>query len=243
MENQGFSSIRVKLCEAVTVLLERLTTYYAELISRPFQSGLIYFLAGLVPALIVGWILFPMALYSEEQQPINFSHSIHTDPDIMEALEGTGEQERCLYCHGFREDGTFVGIPRLAKCMECHDDPELPWGETPEEEKFLRQYVAKNKEVPWLAYFKQPDNVYFSHIAMVKMGEEKCETCHGDHGQRDELPPFKRNRLSGYSINIWGTNIAGFKRNTWDSMKMDDCADCHTEKGKEENNACFVCHK
>jgi len=26
-------------------------------------------------------------------------------------------------------------------------------------------------------------------------------------------------------------------------MKMDDCAECHTKKGHEENNACFVCHK
>jgi cytochrome c553 len=26
-------------------------------------------------------------------------------------------------------------------------------------------------------------------------------------------------------------------------MKMDDCARCHTEKGQEQNNACFVCHK
>jgi hypothetical protein len=26
-------------------------------------------------------------------------------------------------------------------------------------------------------------------------------------------------------------------------MKMDDCAQCHKQKGKENNNACFVCHK
>jgi hypothetical protein len=26
-------------------------------------------------------------------------------------------------------------------------------------------------------------------------------------------------------------------------MKMDDCAECHTKKGHEENNVCFVCHK
>jgi hypothetical protein len=26
-------------------------------------------------------------------------------------------------------------------------------------------------------------------------------------------------------------------------MKMDDCAECHTENDLEENNACFVCHK
>jgi len=24
---------------------------------------------------------------------------------------------------------------------------------------------------------------------------------------------------------------------------MDDCGDCHTKTGHEENNACFVCHK
>jgi uncharacterized paraquat-inducible protein A len=44
-------------------------------------------------------------------------------------------------------------------------------------------------------------------------------------------------------MDIWGRNIAGYKKNTWDRMKMDDCADCHTQKGKENNNACFVCHK
>ncbi|MBW2029723.1 MAG: cytochrome c3 family protein [Deltaproteobacteria bacterium] len=243
MENRGLSSIRIKLSQAVIVLLDRLTSYYSELISHPFQSGLIYFVAGLIPALLLGWILFPMALYSEQHQPLNFSHVTHTDPDILDVLEGTEGQERCLYCHGFRGDGTFVGIPGLEKCMECHDDPELPWGESPEEERFLNTYVANKREVPWLVYSKQPDNVYFTHIAHVKMGEQECETCHGDHAQRDEVPTFKRNRLSGYSINIWGKNIAGFKRNTWDSMKMDDCADCHTKNGKEENNACFVCHK
>ncbi|HBF43095.1 MAG TPA: cytochrome C, partial [Desulfobacteraceae bacterium] len=51
------------------------------------------------------------------------------------------------------------------------------------------------------------------------------------------------NRMTGYSINIWGRNIAGYKTNTWDRMKMDDCAECHTKTGHEENNACFVCHK
>jgi len=73
--------------------------------------------------------------------------------------------------------------------------------------------------------------------------EMACQTCHGDHGKNDKLPIYKKNRLTGYSIDIWGRNIAGYKRNTWDRMKMDDCADCHTEEGKAENNACFVCHK
>ena len=103
--------------------------------------------------------------------------------------------------------------------------------------------MANEKEIPWLVYSRQPDCVYFSHIAHVKMGEMDCSVCHGEHGKLDQLPAYKENRLTGYSINIWGSNIMGLKSNTWDRMKMDDCAECHTDKGKEENNACFVCHK
>jgi hypothetical protein len=127
--------------------------------------------------------------------------------------------------------------------MECHDDPEFALGESVEEERFLLDYVAYEKEVPWLVYSRQPDCVYFSHIAHVKMGEIDCQTCHGDHGETHELPVYKKNRLSSYSINIWGKNIAGLKTNSWDRMKMDDCAECHTKNNHEENNACFVCHK
>jgi len=148
-----------------------------------------------------------------------------------------------LFCHNFRDDGTFAGIPKLGNCTECHDDPESPLGDTPEEEEFMTKYVANDKEIPWLSYYRQPDCVYFSHIAHVQMGKQECRVCHGDHGKSEILPEYRANRITGYSINIWGENISGWKSNTWDRMKMDDCAECHTEKGHEENNACFVCHK
>jgi len=204
---------------------------------------LIYFFAGLIPSLFIGWILFPVALYSSHQQPINFSHSLHLDPERVDGIEGDTDLEKCLFCHTFRDDGTFAGIPRLGKCMECHDDPESPLGDSPGEKEFLKEYVADEKEIPWLSYSRQPDCVYFSHIAHVKMGKQDCKTCHGDHAKTDRLPVYKENRLTGYSINIWGKNIAGYKANTWDRMKMDDCAECHSKKGHEEKNACFVCHK
>lgn len=243
MENKVHSSENSGKDFTLSALLDRLLSYVAELVSKPLQSGLIYFLAGLLPALFIGWMLFPMALYSRQMQPINFSHELHLDPEVVDTIEGDTEQERCLYCHAFRDDGTFVGIPRIDSCMECHDDPDNPLGETLAEEKLLKEYVAYEREIPWLVYSRQPDNVYFSHIAMVKMGEMACETCHGDHAKTDQLPLYRKNRLTGYSINIWGKNISGYKTNTWDRMKMDDCADCHTEMGFEENNACFVCHK
>jgi hypothetical protein len=240
MENHESSSEKPALNEWIQSIVNIVLSYYANLISHPFKSGLVYFLAGLLPALFVGWILFPVALYSKQVQPVNFSHAIHASEEIT---EGDTELERCLFCHAIREDGSFAGIPKLATCMECHDDPESPLGEEPEEERFLKEYVAEEKEVPWLVYSKQPDCVYFSHIAHVKMGKMECLTCHGDHGENEHLPLYEENRLTGISRDIWGRNIAGIKFNTWDRMKMDDCAECHTKMGHEEDNACFVCHK
>jgi hypothetical protein len=243
MENQANSSERPSKERRLFFLLDFAVSFYAEVISHPLKSGAFYFVAGFMPALFVGWILYPMVLYSEQPQPVNFSHAVHMDPERVDGIEGDTELEKCLSCHAFRDDGSFAGIPKLEKCMECHDDPESPLGESPGEQNFLTLYVADEKEIPWLIYSRQPDCVYFSHIAHVKMGDLECEICHGDHGKNDKLPIYKKNRLTGYSIDIWGRNIAGYKSNPWDRMKMDDCADCHTEADVEENNACFVCHK
>ena len=204
-----------------------------------------FFVAGVIGALIVGWIIFPMVLYSKQPQPINFNHALHLDSEKVDGVEGDTKEEKCAFCHGFRDDGSFVGIPKLEKCMECHDDPESPLGETAVEKVFMERFVAEEKQVPWLVYSKQPDCVYFSHIAHAKMGEIACTTCHGDFANNEKLPLYVENRLTGYSINIWGKNISGFHWNKTyaDRMKMDDCARCHTERGQEQNNACFVCHK
>lgn len=243
MEHQRKSSEKASIKALVVDIIHLVISYISELIEQPFKNGLVYFLAGLIPALFVGWILFPVILYSEQDQPFNFSHQIHMDPEIVDGIEGETDAEKCLYCHNFRDDGTFAGIPRLDKCTECHDDPESPMGETIDEQKFLEVYVANEKEIPWHVYSKQPDCVYFSHIAHVKMGELDCRTCHGDHGETDIMPVYQENILTKYSRNIYGKNLIGYKTNTWDRMKMDDCAECHTQKGHEENNACFVCHK
>jgi len=230
-------------------LIHSVLSYYSGLISNPFKSGLAYFIAGLLPALIIGWLIFPLALYSKQDQPLNFNHTLHMDPDIVNKIKGSNismgdtDAEKCHYCHSFRDDGSFTGIPKNDVCVKCHVASELPLGETPDEELFMIEYVRKGKEVPWLSYSRQPDCVYFSHIAHVKLGELECKKCHGDHAKTMTLPKFEKNRVSSYSRNIWGKNIAGFKTNSWDRMKMDDCAACHTEKEHEENNACFVCHK
>jgi hypothetical protein len=197
---------------------------------------ILFFIIGLIASLIVGWVIFPKLLYSQKKQPVDFNHALHNE----EVEDG------CESCHFFREDGTYSGVPKLAQCLDCHEEVN---GEDPEEEKFVNEYVAKEREVPWLIYSRQPQNVFFSHAAHVKMAQMDCVTCHGHIGESESLRVYQENRISGYSIDIWGKNIAGFKRNPWDRMKMDDCSECHVKENVNQNSVqtlrggCFVCHK
>ena len=200
---------------------------------------ILFFIVGFAASLILGWVIFPKFLYSQKKQPIDFNHVLHT-----EAVD-----DGCQSCHFFREDGTFSGIPKLENCVACHEEV---MGEDEEEAKFVEQYVAKNKEVPWLVYSKQPDCVFFSHVAHVKSGNMDCVTCHGHIGESEHSKIYEENRISGYSRDIWGKNITGmsiFKKNTWDKMKMEDCAACHKKENvlqlsvQTKKGGCFVCHK
>jgi hypothetical protein len=196
----------------------------------------LFFILGLLASLVLGWVIFPQLLYSSKEQPIQFNHSLHYE------LVDDG----CESCHFFREDGTYSGVPKLAQCIDCHEEVQ---GENPEEEKFVTQYVEKGREVPWLMYSRQPDHVFFSHVAHVKMANMDCVTCHGPIGESESMRVYQANRITGLSRDIWGRNIAGFKKNSWDRMKMDDCSECHQREKVSQNSvqtlkgACFVCHK
>jgi hypothetical protein len=196
----------------------------------------LFFIIGLVASLVLGWVIFPQLLYSKKKQPIDFNHALHNE--LVE--------DSCESCHFFREDGTYHGVPKLAQCIDCHEEVN---GDDPEEEKFVTQYVAKGREVPWLVYARQPDCVFFSHIAHVKMGQMECVTCHGHIGESESLKDYEANRITGYSRDIWGKNIAGIKWNSWDRMKMDDCSECHQRDNVNQGSVqtgkggCFVCHK
>ena len=197
---------------------------------------LLFFLVGFALSIVVGWVIFPQLLYSHKNQPVDFNHQLHMEMD---------EIEDCDSCHFVREDGSFSGAPKLAQCIDCHDEIV---SDTENELVFFEQYVQKEREVPWLIYSKQPPCVYFSHVAHVKMGKMDCVTCHGHIGESTSLPVYQQNRISLYSRDIWGHNIAGIATNTWDRMKMDDCARCHVREGVRQasvqtlKGGCFVCH-
>lgn len=195
----------------------------------------LFFIVGFVASLIVGWVIFPQLLYSQKEQPVAFNHQLHNE--LVD--------EGCESCHFFREDGTYSGVPRLAQCIDCHEEVQ---GDSAEEEYFVTEYVQKDREVPWKIYARQPPCVFFTHAAHVSKAGMDCVSCHGNIGESETLKPYQENRISRYSRDIWGSNIAGIKRNSWDRMKMDDCADCHRRENVNQNSVqthrggCFVCH-
>lgn len=193
------------------------------------HTALLTFGLGLVTALAFGWIAFPKALYRQIDQPMQFSHKTHTGETVGMACED---------CHSFDENGRFAGVPGIETCIPCHSEMT---GTSPQEKILVEQYVAKNREVPWLVYSQQPENVFFSHASHVKLAGIKCERCHGPHGSTASLRPYQQNRLSTYSRDIWGQSIARVRTAEWDGMKMTDCSGCHHERGVEES--CLTCHK
>jgi hypothetical protein len=190
--------------------------------------GKIPFLAGTLIALGAGWVGFPYAIYQRRPQPVDFSHKVHTDK----------AGAKCEDCHAFRDDGTFAGIPTLDKCAGCH---AAPMGTTVAEKKFIEEYVTPNREVEWADYARQPENVFFSHIAHVKRAKLSCESCHGDTGSSDGLRAYQEDRISGYSRDIWKVQTTRAGKPMPHGMKMADCVDCHRSKDLE--HSCLDCHK
>jgi hypothetical protein len=193
-----------------------------------FLIPIFAFIAGFVPHFIAGWFLFPLFLYAEKEQPIDFNHKLHVE-----------EMGECEGCHFYRDDGTFNGVPKLENCLECHEEQ---LGEHPEEAKLMAEFVEPEKEIPWLVYSRQPQCVFFSHSAHTVMAEIECTVCHGPVEEQTSSRPYQYNRLTLYSRDIWGWNIAGIAKNSWDRMKMDDCANCHEEMTGFQGS-CFQCHK
>jgi menaquinone reductase, multiheme cytochrome c subunit len=203
--------------------VEEIEVQVEEKEAEPGAVITLFFFVGFIASLILGWVIFPKLLYSKQSQPIDFNHVLHNEM----------VEEGCQSCHFFREDGTFAGVPKTEQCIECHEDVQ---GESPDEEKFVAEYVVKEREVPWLIYSKQPDCVFFSHTAHVIKAKMDCVTCHGHIGESESLKAYEANRITGLSRDIWGKNIAGFARHSWDRMKMYNCAVCHDKETRHEDS-------
>jgi hypothetical protein len=104
----------------------------------------------------------------------------------------------------------------------------------------IKRYIEPNREIPWLVYARQPENVSFSHVYHLKLAKLPCEGCHQAHGDSDSLPAFERDRVSGYSRDILGDNALPVAHRR-PGMQMGDCVACHQRRGVQDS--CLACHK
>lgn len=195
------------------------------------HAGSALFVFGFAAALAAGWAGFPRVLYETRAQPLQFSHKTHA---------GDKAGLACDDCHTITDAGYFTGIPAVEKCATCHAEP---LSESADERLLVEQYVKPEREIPWLVYSRQPQNVRFSHAIHVRRGKVECESCHGLHGRSDKLRPYQENRISGYSRDIWGASISRIALTPpqHPTMKMDDCMHCHGSRGVA--TSCRSCHK
>lgn len=243
-------------------------------------GGVLPFFIGFLLTCILGWAVIPPLFYTEVEQPVRFSHKVHVDGQGMDcdschffredgSYAGFPTNEQCADCHAVDDPESVVEAIQAAvgENGKLEDILKLDVDDMPEELTdllmsgdeanvkaeldYLVKYAAQGKEVPWLNYQFQPDNVYFSHQAhkdvtfealaeqhvdlsgvvnddvMEQGGDTNCNLCHlKDIELNDTPPPFKRNVLTTYS------KI---------TMKMWQCEKCHAQMGQD--NACYVCHK
>jgi hypothetical protein len=137
-------------------------------------------------------------------QPVAFDHARHAKEDLA-----------CLDCHKTAATGPYASLPRIATCKLCHEEAKG----TSEDERRVREFLAKNEEIPWIQVNRMPGHVYFSHAVHVKLAAMDCSACHGDMAKATE--PVTRSQV--------------------ERLTMRRCMECHTEHGA--SNDCLACHK
>lgn len=104
------------------------------------------------------------------EQPVRFSHELHSDQLNIE----------CVYCHGTAEQSSYGGIPDTHTCMSCHSQIAT-YSELLEP---VRSSYETGERLEWERVHDLADHVYFNHSAHVQAGFA-CETC---HGRVDQMP-------------------------------------------------------
>jgi len=238
-------------------------------------GGVLPFIIGFLATCVLGWAVIPGLFFEDVEQPVRFSHAIHVDGQGMECdschyfredgtYAGFPTNEGCADCHAVDPaeameaiaeagiDPTDYDAIMKAEIGAIEDNLASESDENKQAEReYVVKYLIQGKEVPWLNYQYQPDNVFFSHQAHAGLdiaelaamknelssvvdasvfeepAEQNCNLCHlKDIDKTDTPPAFERNVLSGYSKM---------------TMKMWKCERCHALKGQP--NACYTCHK
>ena len=193
----------------------------------PFYRNKAYLLLGVIVLFLIGGYFTIQAAIGlgrnqgyQPVQPIYYSHKVHA---------GTN-QISCLYCHGGAQDSKHANIPSVNVCMNCHmaikeyagdpitrEDGSSVNG-TAEIQKLyqyagwnpdLKKYDKPGTPIEWVRIHNLPDHVYFNHSQHVRVGQQKCQTCHGNIQEMPEVAQFAELSM-GWCINCHRTTHVQF---------------------------------
>jgi len=105
----------------------------------------------------------------EPDQPIKFSHHVHSTENQMD----------CKYCHHTVEHSKSAGFPEVELCMNCHIIVREGSNSGRHEiDKVVAAY-ENGEHIEWIRIHNLQDHAFFSHAQHVKIGNIACQTCHG----------------------------------------------------------------
>lgn len=194
----------------------------------PFYRNKMYIALGIISLFILGGYMTIQGAVGlgrqqnyEPEQPIYYSHKVHAGIN----------QISCLYCHTGAQEGKQATIPSVNVCMNCHlaineytKGPELHKADgslvngTAEIKKLYeyagwdeaaQQYTGKGKPIEWVRIHNLPDHVYFNHSQHVTVGQQQCQTCHGNITEMDEVYQFTDLSM-GWCVNCHRTTKVQF---------------------------------
>jgi hypothetical protein len=156
------------------------------------------------------------------EQPIEFPHNTHAGQMGID----------CMYCHTYARRSAVSGIPRLDKCMGCHnliesvkDKPRI---------KKLFEYWEKKQAIPWKKVHDLPDFVRFNHERHIQRfvfqqgrpTREACGFCHGDVASMTTARRVKALSM-GWCVSCHEKDHVQSATNQKTSNGPSDCTQCH----------------
>jgi len=155
-------------------------------------------------------------------QPIKYSHALHA---------GT-LKIACQYCHGSAWKSKNAGIPSANVCMNCHKGVQLREkynGQvSPEIAKIYKAldynpdtkvYGTNQTPIQWVKIHQLQDFVYFNHSQHVKVGQLKCQQCHGPVQEMKEVYQYSPLTM-GWCVNCHRVTRVAYQNNGYYDKMM-----------------------
>ena len=170
----------------------------------------------LLGSLISLALIFGQSSYITErghfkEQPLAFSHKLHTDDVGID----------CQYCHTQPEKGPHADIPSTETCYGCHQD-------ILKTSAFLdpvRAAYQKKDVIHWNRVNLLANHVYFNHQKHLAKNIQ-CQTCHGDVAEMPKMATEHDFNMQ-FCLNCHRTFHDGEKAEDVKRTELQGCYTCH----------------